>query len=276
MKKLFFSLIIPSLLLVACSPSPEGMGGVDTSDPEIIEALGMVLAIEANCLDSGGSYGSDVCTCSDETYDFNGQQVPLYSLDAEGYCIDPMGIPGGILREEAVDDYLPDGEEPGFNGGVDFLDIDGALIQDEKRAVREEIGTQIDGVVSGIFLPTFAQDELVYVSIAHSPQKEGQSYGVYQYDRGSKALKNLYSEAYSRELFPMAMDGGNLILFHVPIDFSGGMCMNFFQNFESDTVGRLSLDLNDPTELMGYELPVEIAAQGDEKALECTEDLMEG
>ncbi len=54
---------------------------------------------EAACEDSGGQFSEENCECPDETFGKN--NWPLYTYDEEmGYCIDPMGSPGGVLGEE--------------------------------------------------------------------------------------------------------------------------------------------------------------------------------
>lgn len=55
-------------------------------------------SIEKACVDSGGTFSGGKCTCPDDTYEFDGKDVPLYTYEEKtGYCIDAMGLPGGKL-----------------------------------------------------------------------------------------------------------------------------------------------------------------------------------
>jgi len=84
MKK-YLPILIVALFLTACST----------------QTTKQISQKEADCVDSGGTFSDNKCTCPDGTYEFDGVDVPLYNYEeSTGLCIDPMGTPGGKKGEE--------------------------------------------------------------------------------------------------------------------------------------------------------------------------------
>lgn len=57
---------------------------------------------ETACEDSGGNFVNKTCDCPDDVY---GEDKTLYTYDEfTGHCLDPHGVPGGKLGDNAVED----------------------------------------------------------------------------------------------------------------------------------------------------------------------------
>lgn len=70
-------------------------------NPEALTAEELAMK-ETACEDSGGTFANKTCDCPDDVY---GENTALYTYDEfTGQCLDPHGVPGGKLGDNAVED----------------------------------------------------------------------------------------------------------------------------------------------------------------------------
>lgn len=101
-KSLLSTLTIGCLVFAGCSSPVQTEEtdefGLTIGNEEEEQAALIVQMKRVACEDSGGTFVEENCECPKDT-ELDGS--PTYTLDEEtGYCMDPFGLPGGILGEE--------------------------------------------------------------------------------------------------------------------------------------------------------------------------------
>lgn len=105
------ALLAASLIVLSACTSPFGSKEESTEvkvDPsqteentEVTQDDSQAAAValnekESNCKDSGGTFKEGTCSCPELTYGNDNSPIFTYN-ESTGYCVDPDGIPGGIL-----------------------------------------------------------------------------------------------------------------------------------------------------------------------------------